>query len=346
MKRNTNILKALKSAVMLVPILLGASSFAQSSPVEITGSVDTYFRANLNATNSAVDMGSDELSYVAPATSFANRPGFALGMINIIGNYEKDSAGIVADLVFGPRGNEAVFGSPLGSSQVINQLYVYWNLGDATFTFGNFNTFLGYEVISPSGNYNYSTSYMFSYGPFSHSGFKVDYDLGKGFSAMAGVFNPTDLTEFNPTSNYLGGGQVGYCPNDDITVYVNAVVGDQFHQIDLTTGFTLSKKSFLGVNATYATDNFAGAAGYYQYVASEELSIGTRIEYFEDLGVGAIGLNESVVDATVSLNYAKGNLMLIPEYRIDVLSSDGFVTSETASQSKLSSFLLAAVYAF
>lgn len=346
MKRYTNIIKALKGAVMIVPILLGAGTMAQSPGVEITGSLDTYFRSNLNATNSAVDMGDGEPSYLAPSTSFANKPGFALGMINIVGAYEKDSAGIVADLVFGLRGNEAVFGSPLGSSQVINQLYVYWNLGHATFTFGNFNTFLGYEVISPAANYNYSTSYMFSYGPFSHSGFKVDYDLGKGFSAMAGVFNPTDLTEFNPTSNYLGGAQFGYVPTDDMAVYLNAVVEDEFYQVDLTSGFTLSEKSFLGVNATYTKDNFAGAAGYYQYSFSDALSAGTRIEYFEDMGVGAIGTNENVLDLTVSLNYNKGNMMLIPEYRIDMLSSDGFMTSATEGQSKLSSLLLAAVYAF
>ena len=46
-----------------------------------------------------------------------------------------------------------------------------------TVTLGNFNTFLGYEVISPAANFNYSTSYMFSYGPFSHTGMKLDFSV-------------------------------------------------------------------------------------------------------------------------------------------------------------------------
>ncbi len=45
----------------------------------------------------------------APGTSFANRPGFALGMANLIASYEGEKVGFVADLVFGPRGEEAVF---------------------------------------------------------------------------------------------------------------------------------------------------------------------------------------------------------------------------------------------
>ncbi|RQH20296.1 hypothetical protein D5R40_32140 [Okeania hirsuta] len=57
----------------------------------------------------------------------------------------------MADLVFGPRGSDAVFASPLysNSAQIVNQLYAYWNVSEnATLTMGNFNTFLGYEDLS------------------------------------------------------------------------------------------------------------------------------------------------------------------------------------------------------
>ena len=97
-----------------------------------------------------------------------------MGMANIIMSYEGEKSGFVADLVFSPRGADAVFGSPQAgdfyrSSNMVNQLYAYYNVSDSfTLTMGNFNTFLGYEVISPVANFNYTTSYMFSYGPFSH----------------------------------------------------------------------------------------------------------------------------------------------------------------------------------
>ena len=47
-----------------------------SSPVTISGSIDAYFRANLGAPN--------KVNPAAPGTSFANRPGFALGMANLV----------------------------------------------------------------------------------------------------------------------------------------------------------------------------------------------------------------------------------------------------------------------
>ena len=130
----------------------------------LSGSIDTYYRS----------------SEYAPGTSFANLPGFAMGMANLIVSYEGEKSGFVADLVFGPRGADAVFSSPqlddfYRSSNIVNQLYAYYNVSDSfTLTMGNFNTFLGYEVISPVANFNYTTSYMFSYGPFSHSGIKAD----------------------------------------------------------------------------------------------------------------------------------------------------------------------------
>ena len=179
-----------------------ASEEAPKKKFSVSGSADGYFRQNLGAPN-----GSES---IAPATSFANGNGFSLGMANVILAYEGAKVGAVVDLVYGPRGEEAVFGST-PSNNIVNQLYVYWNVSDkVTLTFGNFNTFLGYEVISPTGNFNYSTSYMFSYGPFSHTGVKADIGLGSGLSLMLGVFNPTDATDFNPTGSYAGGAQLGY----------------------------------------------------------------------------------------------------------------------------------------
>ena len=139
-------------------------TFAQEAEEEttpkfsISGTVDAYFRGNLNAPN----VGENTM---APGSSFANLPGFALGMANVVAAYEGEKVGFVADLVFGPRGTDAIFNSPMYSAtgNIVNQLYMYWNVSDkVTLTMGNFNTFLGYEVISPAANFNYSTSYLFS----------------------------------------------------------------------------------------------------------------------------------------------------------------------------------------
>nr|WP_141613239.1 porin [Echinicola soli]QDH77976.1 porin [Echinicola soli] len=311
-----------KLQLLIVLLCLGSLTTVMAqdlSKVSISGSVDAYYRANLNAPNKG---GFAQ----APGTSFANQPGFALGMANIITAYEGEKVGFVADLVFGPRGADAVFNST-GSANIVNQLYMYWNVNDAvTFTFGNFNTFLGYEVISPAANFNYSTSYMFSYGPFSHTGLKADIALNDNWSLMAAVMNPTDLTEFNPTGSYYGGLQLAY-ENDMGGTWLNLLYGDQdgkldedfplvpgqmsggsTFQIDLTTGFDVSDVVYLGLNATYNTTaagemydgtsisdadgdgaGFYGVAGYVQASTSDRFSIGLRGEYFNIFNDGLTG---------------------------------------------------------
>ncbi len=323
-----------------------------------SGSADVYFRTNIGAPNGGEN-------HQVPNTSFANGNGFSIGMANAILSYDGKKVGAVADLVFGPRGTDAVFGSlqwdldgdgspDLGnSSQIINQLYVYWKVSDkVTLTFGNFNTFLGYEVISPVGNFNYSTSYMFSYGPFSHSGLKMDWAINDDWSFMAAIMNDNDFTNFNPMNNYTLGAQIGFKGT-----YLNFLYGPQF-QVDLTTGFDITDSFYFGLNSTYYKNNdddgsFYAVAIYPQLKTSESFVIGFRAEYFAegDYGVGAIGEyddrgNANVFEFTLTGNYAIGDLMLIPEFRIDTTSEDTFLNNDLEPTGSLTSFLLAAVYKF
>ena len=345
-----------------------------ASGLKFSGSVDAYFRQNLTKDNSVA----------APPASFGNLPGFAIGMVNLIAEQSNDKVGFVADLAFGPRGTDAVFLSE-GSSSIVNQLYVFWNVSDRlTFTFGNFNTYLGYEVISPTGNFNYSTSYMFSYGPFSHTGLKADYAINDKWSVMLSVMNPTDFTEFNPSAltndaAYTLGAQLGYSADAGF-VYLNMLFGDQdgtrksevipditrgfTKQADITAGLNLGESFYLGLNTTYNSLDvqkddsseeavFGGVALYPQYTFSDKFALGLRGEYFfeQNGGAGALGAydadgNADVIDLTVTGNITIGNLRLIPEFRVDAVSQEIFEDVTGATSSSLSSVLFAAVYAF
>ncbi len=349
MKNFTNVFKSALFALLLTVVSVNVNAQDEEGPtLSFSGSIDTYYRANLNASNDAAADG-----WIHPGTSFANLPGFSLGMFNLVTSLEGEKSGFVADMVFGPRGDEAVFGSSVdvdgdgigdipGNSAIVNQLYAYWNATESvTFTIGNFNTFLGYEVISPTANYNYSTSYMFSYGPFSHSGLKADIALGDA-SLMLGVFNNTDITEFNPTNHYYGGAQFGISGQ-----YLNLLFSDNYFQIDYTGGFDLSDAMYLGINATFNNDLFAGGALYLQNSFSDDFSMGIRGEYFQDQGLGLFATDESVIDLTLSANYTVGALTFIPEFRVDMYSQDIVVPEAgKAPQGSLASFLVAAVYAF
>ena len=302
-----------------------------------SGTVDTYFRASFTE------------DPVAPGTSFANLNGFSLGMANFIVSYEGEKSGFVADVVFGPRGSDAVFGSVGNSSEMVNQLYAYYNIAEGvTVTLGNFNTFLGYEVISPAANFNYSTSYMFSYGPFSHTGAKVDFSISDDVSLMVGLFNQTDQTEANYDRYTAFGAQLGLYGQ-----YLNLLAGDEYFQLDYTGGFDLSDSFFLGINATTATlagdTGFAGVALYPQLTASDSFAIGLRGEFFSETeGFGALVSDGDADNFSLTLtgSFTSGNFIFKPEFRLDSASSEIFAISPTETSESLASFVMAMIYTF
>ncbi|MCG9972956.1 porin [Christiangramia crocea] len=352
--------------LFLLPVVFTTSTLIAQEEEEtpkfsISGSVDAYYRTNFNGLNQSeeiVDGDVESFTPAAPATSFANDPGFAIGMANVILGYEGDKVGFVADLVFGPRGEDAVFLSA-PSTNIVNQLYAYYNVNDALkFTLGNWNTFLGYEVISPAANFNYSTSYMFSYGPFSHTGIKADFSFNDNWTGMLAIMNPTDYTEFNPIGKYSFGGQLGYS-NESGSAYLNLLYGEQslsddaLFQIDLTTGWDLTETFYLGLNTTYQDTEgvgFYGAALYPQLALSDSFGIGLRAEYFKELEDGGIvyDADTSVTAFTLTGSYQTGGLIIKPEFRLDNVSDDypAFLDKDLNPSSELASFLVAAIYAF
>ncbi len=354
----------LSTRIVLVFLLASALTFAQNEATteekstleialdsfKINGSIDTYFRSN----------------EFAPNTSFAKLNGFALGMVNIILSHEGKKHGFVADFVYGPRGAEAVFNSS-GSSNIINQLYAYYNINDNfKITLGNFNTFLGYEVISPVGNFNYSTSYLFSYGPFSHTGIKIDIGIAEDASLMLAVLNQTDYTEANSYSlsdgtktafeSYMYGVQLGISGQ-----YLNLLAGKRYTQIDYTGGFNFSEDFFLGINtsATLLEDDaqFFGVALYPQLALSDSFDVGLRGEYFTESKGGAGALYTGTLDGvrvgnanntsiTLTGSYSNGNFTVKPEIRLDFASDNIYTKSTNENTDSLGSFVLAAIYSF
>jgi len=331
--------------LLLISIIVTAQETTESKTKEkkiyFEGSVDAYYQTNLSSTDKAI-FGSNGDAFQSFGTSFANETGFALGMVNIIASYEKGNVGAVADIVFGPRGDAAV------GDYNLNQLYTYWNVSKKTkLTLGRFNTYLGYEVISPTGNFNYSTSYLFSSGPFSHVGLKVDFALSEDFSLMFAFMNPTDVNN-NTTGGYALGAQLGYAGQ-----FLNFYYDDKEvlgFEVDYTGGFDLSDSFFLGINAAYADNDgegFTGAALYPQYATSDSFSIGLRGEYFDWMSDADTFTDDlDVFAVTLTGSYTIENLTIKPELRLDSNSEEVYVDSDLNATKNLSAFTLAAIYKF
>jgi hypothetical protein len=240
---------------------------------------------------------------------------------------------------------------------------------------------------------------MFSWGPFNHTGLRADLNFGDGWVGKLAIMNPTDIVEFNPVNTYTAGLQLGKT-TDKGGIWLNFLYGDQdgkldkkidavgttsngtLFQADITTGWNITDKFYLGANATIQTvgegevvnaggvakdnaDNhgFYGIALYPKLTLSETFALGLRAEYFSmsnnHLTVGGspiFGTDTSgdgnVMEFTLSGNYKVGGLTFIPEVRVDVTSEDSFYKKtdvlDLAGNGKtlLPTANLAAVYKF
>ena len=318
--------------------------------LEISGFVDVYYQYNFN-------------KQPLPTSFTETHNSFTPGMANVVIAQQGDKIGFVADLAVGPRA-EVANGYTGTTLSAIKQLYVTYSPSEKmTFTLGNFGTHVGYEVIDAPANVNYSTSYMFSNGPFYHTGLKLDYALGENFGAMIGVFNDTD-TKIDEISGKLIGAQFSY-EKDGLAAYLNYIGGKDDdsiadnqvfgHQVDLTATYAVSDALGLGLNTTIKNvapdqgDNTSwfGAALYANYAFDELFTLGFRGEYINDNDGLILGLpDNSITSFTLSGNFKIDNLTLIPEIRLDSASEDAFVDENGNATGTTTSLIFAAVYAF
>jgi len=335
-----------KVITILVLALTSSISFAQdapeTTPLQISGSGDLYYKYDFSKTaNIPTSFGTDQNSV-------------SLGMLDIALKKTIKKVSFVGEISFGPRGQYQSIpngdGTDLNSFHIQN-LYASYAVSDKlSFTAGYMGTFIGYEVISPLGNFSYSTSYLFTNGPFQNAGVKANYKISDKFGAMIGIFNDSwNSYKADPIKGLNAvGGQLSFV-SGGTSAYLNIMDGSVSGTIfDLTATFQLSEKFKLGLNAADFSNEgdvgYTGAALYPSYAFSDAFALGMRAEYFKyKEGSG----DTDVTAFTLSGNYKVSGLTIIPEFRIDTNSDDVmFVNSDLAPTSSASQVLLAVVYGF
>jgi hypothetical protein len=326
----------MKKIILSAMVLASTAIFAQESKLSISGTVDMY-----GTVNTVDGSGTPGLLIASPENANA----FGLGSINTVFAYETEKAGVVADLAYGPKADDA------NLAGAINQLYAYYNVNDkTTITAGQFNTFLGYEVISPAANFNYTVSYLFNAGPFSHTGIKLDYAASEDLSYMLAVTNGHAISsaDGNASAELQYGAQIGYKGQ-----YLNFIYGgvdgsgvEDNLFIDYTGGFDLSESLYLGINAAYsysdeADAGYQGAALYIENTFSDTFALGLRPEFFQANGSSDATVTALTLAASTSLT---DNLKVISEFRVD--SSDDGAIEVFANEESVSAITVAAVYSF
>lgn len=362
----------LKKTILSISLLMGyAVTFAQdstkaaaTSPTPtITGSVDAYYRFNANAPAGANN------NY----TSFTNsNNSFELGMASIRADHSFGKASATIDLGFGRRAEEFAYGNPDHSTLfAIKQAYVSYAVTDKfKLTIGKWATHVGYELVDAYLNRNYSMDYMFSYGPFSHTGLKADISLGGKSALMLGVANPTDNVTTTSGVKYLIGQFSTGSSNDKVKAYLNYQgafrgMDGNVNQVDLVVTGAVTDKFSVGYNGTAYmykpkdgdSKSWWGSAVYLNVDPTSVFGMTLRGEYFSDKK-GVIGstdasgtfiptfMNGGVFDATLTFLCKVGNLTIMPELRFDGASKELFLDKDGNGTKSTFSAILAATYHF
>jgi hypothetical protein len=327
-----------KVIVTLAVVLTSTFAFAQDTPLEISGSADAYWKYDFAKTANI-------------PTSFASdHNSVSLGMIDVVLKKKTGKTSFVGEVSFGPRGAGQSIPDVDGQSFHIQNLYATYAASEKlSLTAGYMGTFIGYEVISPLANFHYSTSYLFTTGPFQNAGVKANYAVSSKVGLMVGLFNDQWNT-YKATPEFglnAFGAQLSVTPVEGFTAYFNLLTGSESGTIvDLTAAYQITPKFKLGLNAAdfsgvESGSGYSGVALYPSVAISNSFGLGLRAESFksktEDTSVSAF---------TLSANFKSGGLTFIPEIRLDNASEDSFSTSTGNPTKSASQFALAMVYGF
>ena len=271
---------------LLFSVIIVKAQDEENEGLQISGSVDTYWKYDFSGYKDGNGLGNIPTSFADEQNSIS------IGMIDVALSQTVGKASFVGEFAFGPRSFKSIpLFQPDGDTDDayvgIQNLYASYAFSDVfSLTAGYMGTFVGYEVISPAGNFNYSTSYLFTNGPFQNSGIKADFAISDRFAFMVGLFNDWNVyQDFNGISDF--GAQVYFMPADGWDVYVNFITGDPSGTvIDLTTGWQISDGLYLGLNAADYTakddaGGYSGIALYPQYAFSDGFELGIRYENFK-----------------------------------------------------------------
>lgn len=207
-------------------------------------------------------------------------------------------------------------------------------------------------------------SYMFSYGPFFHTGIKAEIATSVKSVLMIGLANPTDLKSASGLNKFVIAQFATATKDDKVKLYVNYQGGNatgdiRLSQEDVVVTYAASPKFNVGLNATYQTlqnkvagkwegsENWWGGALYLGYDFTSKFGLNWRNEMFSDKkSLTLSGIGGNVLASTLSANFKIDNLVIIPELRLDNADNAVFKKASGAISKSTTSFILAAVYKF
>jgi hypothetical protein len=338
MKKSILLLSFLSSAILSLNAQTDTTKpAASSSSTTFTTYIDGYYRADFAGLKSN------------NTTSFTNsNNALQIGMASFKVDQTLGKFAGTVDVGFGKRADENSYNDK-GLATSVKQAFVSFSPSSAVkFTVGKWATHIGAEVVDAYINRNYSMSYAFSYGPFFHTGLKVDIALGGKSAFMIGVAEPTDFTSAKVEAKMLLAQFSTATKDDKLKAYLNYQGGKDKTQFDLVLNGVVNSAfaiNYDGTVCTLAGSSWSSNAVYFNYDPSAKVGFTLRSEYFND-SKSAAGVGTSIFQNTFSVNFHLNKLTIIPELRLDNAADKVFVNGSNIASMGAGSFLVAAVYKF
>jgi hypothetical protein len=341
--------------------------------IQFSGFVDAYYSLNFAH---PTPVGTTTTSGNQPIRAFdIQADKFSLNMVELA--FQKSPTdhtpvGFRLDLDFGPGADLIHSLEPGSSFNNIEQAYVTYvaPVGKGlTIDFGQFVTWLGYEVIESQDNWNYSRSILFTWAiPFYHAGLRVTYPVTDTLSVAVMGVNGWNNTVSGNAGKDLGA-SITFSGIPKVNIVANGIWGsfitdnDRRDVYDLIATISLTDKLSLAANADYGTDNgsgsfagqssYYGVAGYLRYAFTDAVATAIRAEWFKDgdgasIGATVPGHGQTLGEVTLTGEYKIANALLTRlEYRRDWSTQNYFNNGNGIGTSIMQNTLeLGVVYTF
>jgi hypothetical protein len=227
---------------------------------------------------------------------------------------------------------------------------------------GEFVTSAGAEVIETNQNYNYSRSILFAWAiPYSHTGFRMQYGLGKHFTGSVQVVNGWNNVEpinsgktigitgayawkkITWNHNYYVGPEHVRTTKGWRNLYDTSVVVNQTDNFSYYVNFDYGRDKNIGPGAS----KWVGIAGAARYAIGKKFALASRLEFFDDVDGFSTGLAQKVKEFTLTGEYKMNSwLMTRAEFRTDWSDKPFFEKNGQPSGSKTQPTMLLGLIAY
>ncbi len=327
------------------------SNFFRS--VELSGIVDGYYGYN----NNKVDMFTQGRAFDVRHNAFS----LQMAKLALERKNSKDSPlGFRVDLGVGETVDRIISVSDSSRNDATKHVlqayasYVAPVGSGLTIDFGKFYTPIGAEVVDTKDNFNYSRAWLFTYGPYYHTGLRAKYAFNDKVALTGFLINGWDNLFENNVGRNAGkttGFQLSLTPTKKFSLNQTYLAGPEAplanvsdvsnrdnwrHVADTVATYLVNDKLTLMGNFVYGSDGdndgnrgkWTGFAGYFKYAFNNRFAFSPRFEAFNDRNGLRTGVAQTVKDITLTQEIKlMNNFISRFEYRRDFSNQKFFTNS-------------------